>query len=129
MMKFVKAFLLLASLAASLGYVLAAPLADPHSRGAAAPADRRAAARARAQELFVSNCARCHGADGAGQTRLGQTMDAPDMTDPAWQRQRSDRRLRESITNGRDEMPAFGSKLSKSDVSALVAHVRRLRRR
>lgn len=124
MMKGVKAFLLLVSLVSSLGYVLAS--ARPAEGDAA---QRGRASRARAQELFVSNCARCHGVDGRGQTRLGQSMNAPDMTDRAWHAERSDSRMRNSILKGRDEMPAFAAKLSKSDATALVAYVRSLRRR
>ncbi len=124
MTKCVKAFLLLVSLVSSLGYALA----SARDEGGDA-AQRGRAARARARELFVSNCARCHGADGKGQTRLGQSMDAPDMTDRAWHAGRSDARLRDSILKGRDEMPAFDRKLSKSDAAALVAYVRSFRRR
>jgi len=31
---------------------------------------------------FESNCAKCHGADGKGQTKMGQKLGIKDYTDP-----------------------------------------------
>src|ERR1043165_4669799 len=41
-------------------------------------------------DLFRNNCARCHGADGAGDTPLGHTYNAPDFTDVDWWRTHPD---------------------------------------
>ena len=54
---------------------------------------RRSAAKLRGTpvgDLFRNNCARCHGADGAGDTPLGHTYKTPDFTDPDWWRKHSD---------------------------------------
>src|SRR6266480_2241878 len=59
----------------------------------ATPPQGRPAARSRgtqADDLFRKNCARCHGADGAGDTPLGHTYSTPDFTDPNWWRKHSD---------------------------------------
>jgi mono/diheme cytochrome c family protein len=81
---------------------------------------------ARAQGLFIENCARCHGADGRGQTPMGKVFSATNLADANWwKRERvSDKRLTNAIRDGRKEMPAFGKKLSKEEIAALVAFVK-----
>jgi mono/diheme cytochrome c family protein len=82
-------------------------------------------------ELFRSNCARCHGADGRGDTQLGHTYKAPDFTDDEWWRKHSNitgtRTLVSIVTRGRGGMPAFGKKLTRREIGALVNFVRRFR--
>jgi mono/diheme cytochrome c family protein len=98
-------------------------------------AQQRRASKARAPgriaELFRNNCARCHGADGRGDTPLGHTYKAPDFTDPDWWRKHSDitsaRSLIAIVTRGKGGMPAFGKKLKRSDIPLLVKYVRRFR--
>ena len=77
-----------------------------------------------AKQVYARSCARCHGADGRGETELGKSYGAPDLTDAAWQRKVSDKRLIASVTNGRENMPAFGKRLSQEEIAALVAYVR-----
>jgi mono/diheme cytochrome c family protein len=78
--------------------------------------------------VYSSNCGRCHGADGAGRTRMAEIVEPPDMTDAAWQRQRSTSRMIASVANGRGHMPAFKKKLSRPEIAAAVAYVRTLKR-
>jgi cytochrome c6 len=81
---------------------------------------------AHAKTLFNERCTRCHGADGHGATVLGGMLSVPDFTDEKWWKEdKSDRRLITSVTDGKDEMPSFGKKLSKQEIEALVAYVRR----
>src|SRR5438445_13784079 len=64
----------------------------------ATPPQKRSVARSsgtQVGDLFRNNCARCHGADGAGDTPQGHANNAPDFTDPEWWRKHSD------ITNTR----------------------------
>jgi cytochrome c oxidase cbb3-type subunit 3 len=82
---------------------------------------------ARGREVYTANCARCHGADGQSHTSMGEMTQAPDLTDAEWQRRHSSGRMTSSVTNGRGQMPAFGRKLSKSDIAAAVAYVRTLK--
>ncbi len=82
----------------------------------------------RGREVYMSNCGRCHGADGAGHTRMAEIVEPPDMTDRAWQRGRSTSRMVASVANGRGQMPAFKKKLSRQEIAAAVAYVRTLRR-
>jgi cbb3-type cytochrome c oxidase subunit III len=80
-----------------------------------------------ARALYRQNCARCHGLDGRGETELGKSLNAPDLTDAAWRAKISAKRMSESIADGREEMPAFGKKLSRAQIAALVAYVRSLK--
>jgi|ERR1051326_1319715 cytochrome c5 len=85
-----------------------------------------------AVDLFRTNCARCHGADGRGDTPLGHTYNAPDFTDPDWWRKHpefsSAARLVSIVNHGKGGMPAFVKKLKPSEVKALVNYVRRFRK-
>ena len=84
-----------------------------------------------AGDLFRNNCARCHGADGRGDTPLGQTYKAPDFTDPEWWEKHSNITTSASlvsiVSNGKGGMPAFGKKLSRTEIRRLVGYVRRFK--
>jgi mono/diheme cytochrome c family protein len=81
---------------------------------------------ARAKATFNEKCARCHGADGRGETVVGRMLSVPDFTDVDWwKKEARDGRFIESITEGKNEMPAFGKKLSRQEIRSLVAYVRR----
>src|SRR5438270_3464350 len=79
-------------------------------------------------DLFTTNCARCHGADGRGDTPLGETFNAPDFTDAEWWRKNSkitgSTALVSIVTRGKGQMPAFGKKLTRKQIRLLVSHVR-----
>ena len=81
--------------------------------------------------VYRAHCSRCHGADGHGDTPLGHTYNAPDFTDPEWWRKHSNitgtRTLVAIVSRGKGGMPAFGKKLTRSEIGVLVNHVRRFR--
>ena len=83
-------------------------------------------------ELFNRNCARCHGADGRGDTPLGHLYKAPDFTNSEWWKKNSDisgvKTLRSIVTRGKAGMPAFGKKLRPAEINLLVDHIRRFRK-
>lgn len=81
-----------------------------------------------AKKLFNQKCAKCHGSDGAGQTVFGQIVSATDLTDPVWQDKVDDRQILNSITHGRGQMPSFGKKLSKEQITSLSDYVRAFRK-
>ena len=79
---------------------------------------------ARAKMLFGGKCARCHGVDGQGQTFLGEMLEVPDFTNGKWWKDKgNDDDLIESITNGNGDMPAFGKKLTRQEISLLADYV------
>lgn len=73
--------------------------------------------------LYTSNCARCHGADGKGNTQLGQDMGIPDLTTSTM----SSTGIKEIIKNGLGDMPAFRKKLTAAQINSLVREVRAFR--
>jgi cytochrome c553 len=81
-----------------------------------------------AKENWEKNCAKCHGADGAGKTKMGEKLKAKDYTDAAVQGALKDDAMTKAIKEGVKEgesvkMKAF-SDLSDDEVKALVAQVR-----
>jgi mono/diheme cytochrome c family protein len=76
----------------------------------------------RAKVLYADNCARCHGADGRGQTMMGRAFAAPNLADAGWWKKTrpTDKRLTASVRHGRGQMPAFGQQFSTSEIAALV---------
>ena len=77
-----------------------------------------------ASRVFSSKCSGCHGPDGSGNI-----AGTPNFTSAEWQASRSDAQLLESIRNGKGKiMPAWGKQLSDAQISALVRHVRSLKK-
>ena len=80
-------------------------------------------------DLFRNNCARCHGADGAGDTPLGHTYNTPDFTDPEWWRKNSKITNTKSLVlivgQGKGGMPSFRKKLTGTEIRRLVDYVRK----
>ena len=83
-----------------------------------------AAASSAAPNLYASNCARCHGSDGKGDTEVGRRMDVPDLSVSG--RRMSAAKISGIIAKGKGEMPAFGKKLNKKQIAAIAAYVRKL---
>jgi mono/diheme cytochrome c family protein len=77
-----------------------------------------------AKTAFLRNCARCHGADGLGQTELGRKLDVPDLVKEG--RTLSSAKAKRIIANGKSDMPAFGKTLTKKQISSLAAYIRKL---
>ena len=80
------------------------------------------------QRLFQSACVRCHAADGTGDPVQKVRLGVPDMTDPAWQRFRTDEDIKRVIRQGSEsrKMPPFGMAFRDEHLDALVRHVRSL---
>lgn len=82
-----------------------------------------------AKENWTKHCAKCHGEDGKGQTRMGKTAGAKDYTDAKVQDGMKDddafKVIKEGLTqDGKKKMDPFKDKLSDEDIKALVAHIR-----
>ena len=82
-------------------------------------------------DLFSNNCARCHGANGRAETPLGRTYQTPDLTQPEWWRKNSKitstATLMSIVSRGKGGMPAFGKKLRRAEIRALVGYVRKFK--
>ena len=71
-------------------------------------------------DLFKEYCAKCHGEDGKADTPKGKKIKARNFTDAEWQENESDSDLIHSVTEGKDDMPPFGKKLTKEQIESLV---------
>jgi cytochrome c6 len=70
--------------------------------------------------LFLEYCAKCHGQDGTANTPKGKQLMARDFTDAEWQSSKNDAKLIKTVTEGGEDMPAFGKKLTKEQIESLV---------
>lgn len=80
-----------------------------------------------AATIYKTECATCHGSNGH-PTLKGRLRGAPNFTEARWQAKVSDDHIFNTISNGRDRMPAFGKKLSQAEIESLVHYVRHLKR-
>jgi mono/diheme cytochrome c family protein len=85
---------------------------------------RAAVGAAQARTLYMQNCARCHGADGRGQTDQGEIYGAQDLTDAKVMGKLNNKRAASIISRGGKGMPSFAKKLSQPEIAALAAFVR-----
>lgn len=70
--------------------------------------------------LFKEYCAKCHGEGGKGDTPKGKQLMARDFTDADFQAAKTDTNLVKTVTEGDEDMPPFGKKLSKEQIESLV---------
>ena len=69
------------------------------------------------QQLFLKNCAHCHGPDAHGD-------DGPDLHNLDW----TDEQIATRIRNGKKgQMTAFTGKLSADDIRAVIGYLRTLK--
>ena len=91
-----------------------------------------------AKENYDNLCAKCHGAEGKGDTKIGQKLGAKDLTDAKVQADMKDedaaKAIKEGIkdADGKTKMKAFvtgaDTPLSDDEVKALVTYVRGLKK-
>jgi len=91
------------------------------------------ASAADGKALFETNCAKCHGAEGKGDTKMGMKAGCKDFTDAKYQAGLTDDKMADAIKNGikegdKTKMKSFGDTLSADDIKALVAYVRTLKK-
>ena len=86
-----------------------------------------ACARADSGADFKTNCAPCHGARGAGDSKLGQNLHVRDLGSAEVQK-RSDAELTGIVTKGTGKMPAYGSKLTREQIEELIKYIRSLKK-
>lgn len=85
---------------------------------------------AAASEVWTEHCARCHGADGTGNTKVGKKLKVKDYSSASVQAQMTDEEIHKAIVNGvfddnkKERMPGYKEKLSEKEITALVKEVR-----
>jgi cytochrome c553 len=87
------------------------------------------AAAADAKAIYDKNCAKCHGAEGKGDTKMGKKLGCKDYSDAKVQAEMKDEAATKAIKEGVNDKdgkilmkPAEG--LSDGDVKDLVAYIR-----
>ena len=87
------------------------------------------ASAADAKEIWAKSCAKCHGEDGKGQTKMGQKLGIKDYTDAKVQEDLKDEAATKAIKEGLKDKEGKvlmkpAEDLSDAEVKALVAYVR-----
>ena len=85
------------------------------------------------QPLYEQNCAKCHGSDGKGRTKMGQKLGVKDYTNPGIQAALRDEMARSAIkqgvrdSQGRPIMKGF-DEFSDQETASLIAYMRAFKR-
>ena len=98
----IQSLILVASMFASSGVILAAD----------------------ASETWAKSCASCHGKDGSGDTTMGKKNNVANYQDAAVQAKFTDDQAFETIKNGKEKMKAYKEKLTDEEIKGLVAYIR-----
>ena len=85
-----------------------------------------------AKATYDKDCAKCHGPDGKGDTKMGKKLEVKDYTDAKVQAAMKDDEMAKVIKQGKKEgdktkMKAF-TELSDADIKGLVAYIRGLKK-
>ena len=79
---------------------------------------------------WQKHCAKCHGPDGKGETKMGRKAGVKDMTAAQYQAELTDAKaiaaIKEGIKEGNTQKMKPVAGLSDDEIKALVAHVRAL---
>jgi cytochrome c6 len=81
--------------------------------------------------VYTDNCAKCHGDDGKGATKMGQKLGARDYTDATVQASFTDDQGFKSIKEGMKKEGKTlmkASELSDDDIKASVTYLRTLKK-
>jgi mono/diheme cytochrome c family protein len=78
--------------------------------------------------VYADNCAKCHGDDGKGQTKMGQKTGVRDYTDAAVQASFTDaegvKAVKEGLKKDDKTLMKPYADLSDDDVKAVIAYMR-----
>ena len=84
---------------------------------------RLAMAQSDGQKLYDTNCAKCHGPDGSGNTAVGKAVGAKDLR-AAEAKKLTDAEIATQIDQGKGNMPPFGGTLNKAQIDSLIPIIR-----
>lgn len=86
-----------------------------------------------AAENWENHCAKCHGADGKGQTKVGKKLKLQDYTDAKFQATVKDEEMIKIINEGvkddagKEKMKSYQAELSADEIKDLVAYIRKFK--
>ena len=91
------------------------------------------ASAADGKEIYEKDCAKCHGVDGKGETKMGKKLGAKDYTDAKVQAELKDDAAIKAVKEGYKDKdgkvimkPAEG--MSDDDMKAVVAYMRKFKK-
>jgi cytochrome c6 len=81
-----------------------------------------------AKENWDKNCAKCHGPDGKGDTKMGKKIEIKDFTDAKYQASLKDdamlKAIKDGVKDGEKVRMKAAEGLSDEEMKALVTYVR-----
>jgi mono/diheme cytochrome c family protein len=94
-------------------------------RAAIAPSELSPAQDGR--DIFLANCASCHGRNADGDTPAGRAWHVPDLHSAEVQGL-PDQQLLQIIRQGKGKMPAWNALLSPPEMADILAYMRTLKK-
>ena len=90
------------------------------------------ASAADVKENWEKSCAKCHGPDGKGDTKMGKKLEIKDFTDAKYQDSLKDdamlKAIKEGVKDGEKTRMKATEGLSDEEMKALVAYVRKFKK-
>ena len=90
------------------------------------------ASAADVKENWEKSCAKCHGPDGKGDTKMGKKLEIKDFTDAKYQDSLKDdamlKAIKEGVKDGDKTRMKAAEGLSDEEMKALVAYVRKFKK-
>jgi cytochrome c6 len=90
------------------------------------------ASAADVKENWEKSCAKCHGPDGKGDTKMGKKLEIKDFTDAKYQESLKDdamlKAIKEGVKDGEKIRMKATEGLSDEEMKALVAYVRKFKK-
>jgi cytochrome c6 len=84
------------------------------------------------KENWEKSCAKCHGPDGKGDTKMGKKLEIKDFTDAKYQDSLKDeamlKAIKEGVKDGEKTRMKAVEGLSDEEMKALVAYVRKFKK-
>jgi len=89
------------------------------------------ASAADVKETWEKSCAKCHGPDGKGDTKMGKKLDIKDLTDSKYQATLKDedmfKAIKEGVKDGEKIRMKAAEGLNDAEMKDLVTYVRALK--
>jgi len=90
------------------------------------------ASAADVKETWEKTCAKCHGPDGKGDTKMGKKLEIRDLTDAKVQTSLKDeemfKAIKEGVKDGEKIKMKAAEGLSDDEIKAMVGHVRKFKK-